>query len=52
VSGELERAAGAVGFIRPRLAEYTGGALRNDRSSLLAAGGVEDHVHLPIRALH
>jgi REP element-mobilizing transposase RayT len=36
--------------IRPRLAEYTGGVLRNDRSALLAAGGVEDHVHLLIRA--
>jgi len=34
--------------IRPRLLDYLGGAVRNRGGVLLAAGGVEDHVHLLI----
>jgi REP element-mobilizing transposase RayT len=32
--------------MRPRLFSYLGGILRNHKSPLLAAGGVEDHLHL------
>lgn len=32
--------------IQPRLFEYLGGILRNQRGRLVAAGGIEDHVHL------
>lgn len=35
--------------VRPRLFEYIGGICRNTRCSLVAAGGVEDHVHLLVR---
>jgi REP-associated tyrosine transposase len=31
---------------QPRLFEYIGGILRNNSSSLIAAGGMPDHVHL------
>jgi putative transposase len=34
--------------LQPRLWEYMGGILRSNRSVLLAAGGVPDHVHLLI----
>jgi putative transposase len=33
---------------QPRLVEYVGGTLRNHKCSLVAAGGVPDHVHLLI----
>ncbi len=32
--------------LQPRLFEYIGGILRNHSSSLVATGGVADHVHL------
>jgi putative transposase len=32
--------------LHPRLFEYVGGILRNNSSSLIAAGGMPDHVHL------
>jgi REP element-mobilizing transposase RayT len=32
--------------IRPRLHEYMGGILRAEKSVLIAAGGMPDHVHL------
>lgn len=32
--------------LQPRLFEYIGGILRNNSSSLIAAGGMPDHVHL------
>ena len=32
--------------IQPRLFEYLGGILRNQKGVLIAAGGIEDHVHL------
>ena len=32
--------------IQPRLFEYLGGTLRNQKGRLVAAGGIEDHVHL------
>ncbi len=32
--------------IQPRLFEYLGGILRNQKGRLVAAGGIEDHVHL------
>ncbi len=32
--------------LQPRLFEYVGGILRNHSSSLIAAGGISDHVHL------
>jgi putative transposase len=35
-----------VDDIQPRLFEYMGGILRNQKGRLVAAGGVEDHVHL------
>jgi putative transposase len=31
--------------LRPRLYEYVGGILRAEKSSLVAAGGMPDHVH-------
>jgi REP element-mobilizing transposase RayT len=31
---------------QPRLFEYLGGILRNQKAALIAAGGIEDHVHL------
>jgi putative transposase len=34
--------------IQPRLFEYVGGILRAEKSVLLAAGGMPDHVHLVI----
>ncbi len=34
---------------RPDLHSYIGGILRNRRCDLLAAGGIEDHIHLLIR---
>lgn len=34
------------GDIHPRLFAYMGGIARNQESMLVAAGGVEDHVHL------
>src|SRR5690242_998946 len=34
--------------LQPRLYEYIGGILRNEKCALLAAGGVQDHVHLLI----
>jgi REP element-mobilizing transposase RayT len=35
--------------LQPRLYEYFGGILRAQNSSLLAAGGLPDHVHLLVR---
>src|SRR6478672_3982864 len=35
--------------LRPRLFEYFGGILRAHGGCLVAAGGVEDHVHLLVR---
>lgn len=32
--------------VQPRLYEYIGGILRNHSSRLIAAGGMQDHVHL------
>jgi putative transposase len=32
--------------LQPRLYEYIGGILRAEKSALLAAGGIPDHVHL------
>jgi REP element-mobilizing transposase RayT len=32
--------------LQPRLYSYIGGALRNEGNTLLAAGGMPDHVHL------
>jgi putative transposase len=32
--------------LQPRLFEYVGGIMRNNSSSLIAAGGMPDHVHL------
>ncbi|MBL9123763.1 MAG: IS200/IS605 family transposase [Planctomycetaceae bacterium] len=32
--------------VQPRLFEYIGGILRNHSSPLVAAGGMQDHVHL------
>ena len=32
--------------LQPRLFEYMGGILRAEKSVLLAAGGMPDHVHL------
>jgi putative transposase len=32
--------------LQPRLFEYIGGILRNQKGVLIAAGGIEDHVHL------
>src|SRR5262245_31164294 len=32
--------------LQPRLYEYIGGILRNEKCCLLAAGGMPDHVHL------
>jgi putative transposase len=32
--------------LQPRLFEYIGGILRNNSNSLIAAGGMPDHVHL------
>ena len=32
--------------LQPRLYEYLGGILRNEKCALLAAGGMPDHVHL------
>ena len=40
------RAPLLVAELRPRLFEYVGGVLRAHGGCLLAAGGVEDHVHL------
>lgn len=37
--------------LRPRLFEYIGGIVREERGSLLAAGGMSDHVHLLV-SLH
>ena|SRR5688572_17354439 len=34
--------------LQPRLFEYFGGIIRNHSSSLVAAGGIADHVHLLI----
>ncbi len=42
------RAPMLIGPIRPRLFAYIGGTLRTLSSPLIAAGGVEDHVHLLI----
>jgi putative transposase len=36
-------------IIRPKLFAYFGGILRNENAHLIAAGGVEDHVHLLIQ---
>ncbi len=35
--------------LRPRLFAYIGGIIRAEKGVLLAAGGIEDHVHLLIR---
>jgi REP element-mobilizing transposase RayT len=35
--------------LRPRLFEYIGGICRNIECVLIAAGGVEDHVHLLVQ---
>jgi REP element-mobilizing transposase RayT len=35
--------------LQPRLYEYLGGILRAQNSSLLAAGGMPDHVHILVR---
>ncbi len=32
--------------MRPRLFEYLGGILKNQKGRLVSAGGIEDHVHL------
>jgi putative transposase len=32
--------------MQPRLFEYLGGILRNQKGQLMAAGGIEDHIHL------
>ena len=34
--------------LQPRLFEYIGGTLRNHSSRLIAAGGIPDHLHLPV----
>lgn len=36
--------------MRPRLHGYIGGIVRNQRGSLLAIGGVEDHLHVLFRS--
>ncbi len=36
--------------LQPRLYEYIGSIIRGERGSLLEIGGVEDHVHLLLRA--
>lgn len=46
VWGTSERKATIRESWRDRLFGYFGGILRNKKSKLLAAGGVEDHVHV------
>ena len=41
-----QRRALVADEVRPRLFEYAGGILRNQGCSLIAAGGMPDHVHL------
>jgi REP element-mobilizing transposase RayT len=41
-----ERAPLIAPALQPRLYEYIGGILRADKNSLIAAGGISDHVHL------
>lgn len=36
--------------LRPRLYGYIGGIIRNQRGSLLAIGGIEDHLHVLFRS--
>src|SRR5947207_2806077 len=40
------RAASITPDLQPRLYDYIGGILRAEKSRLLAAGGMPDHVHL------
>ncbi|MBI4580656.1 MAG: IS200/IS605 family transposase [Planctomycetes bacterium] len=41
-----QRAAMIVPAVQPRLYDYIGGIIRNEGGRLLAAGGIQDHVHL------
>jgi putative transposase len=41
-----DRVSSLTDDVRPRLYEYVGGILRSMKSTLIAAGGMPDHVHL------
>ena len=49
IFGTKDRAPLIADDWRPDLHAYIGGILRNRKCDLLAAGGVEDHMHLLIR---